>query len=206
MSVLPILELPHPTLRQRARKVRGVTPSVVRLAYDMVDTLRDAGGVGLAANQVNSLRRVIVIQLPDEDQTARIYINPEIVHREGEREVEEGCLSIPGYKGTINRSVLVRFSALDHMAMKVKLKADELLAQVLEHEVDHLNGILYIDHLDSHEKLVKIEPEPEADQEDKDSASQDAEGRSQSDLIDEQAETEEPGRDPRETPASLKVS
>ena len=205
MSVLPILELPHPALRQRARKVRGVTPSVVRLAYDMVDTLRDVGGVGLAANQVNSLRRVIVIQLPDEDETARIYINPEIVHREGEREVEEGCLSIPGYKGFINRSVWVRFSALDHMAMKVKLKADELLSQVLEHEVDHLNGILYIDHLDSHEKLVKIEPEPEADQPENDSASQDSEGQPQSDPIDSRVEAKGPGRDPRDTPASLKV-
>ena len=203
MSVLPILELPHPALRQRARKVRGVTPSVLRLAYDMVDTLRDAGGVGLAANQVNSLRRVIVIQLPDEDETARIYINPEIVHREGEREVEEGCLSIPGYKAYINRSVWVKFNALDHMAMQVKLKADELLSQVLEHEIDHLNGILYIDHMESHQKLIKIEPE--VDQPDTGSGPDEPAGRPRSDSADSPVETKRPGRDARETPASLMV-
>jgi peptide deformylase len=127
----------------------------------MIDTMRDAGGVGLAANQVGSLQRVIVVQLPEEDEEARIYVNPEIVHREGQREIEEGCLSVPGYKGLINRSLWVKFSALDHTSMTVKLKAEELLSQALEHEVDHLNGILYLDHLESHDKLVKIEPESE---------------------------------------------
>ena len=161
MAVLPILELPHPTLRQRARKVRKIGPKTLSLAYDLIDTMRDAGGVGLAANQIGSLQRVIVIQLPEEDEEARIYVNPEIVHREGQREVEERCLSVPGYKGFINRSLWVKFSALDHTSKTVKLKAEELLAQALEHEVDHLNGILYLDHLESHDKLVKIEPESE---------------------------------------------
>jgi peptide deformylase len=164
VAVLPILELPHPTLRQRARKVRKIGPKTLRLAYDLIDTMRDAGGVGLAANQVGSLQRVIVVQLPEEDEAAeeaRIYVNPEIVHREGQREVEEACLSVPGYKGFINRSVWVKFSALDHTSRTVKLKAEELLAQALEHEVDHLNGILYLDHLESHDRLVKVEPESE---------------------------------------------
>jgi peptide deformylase len=160
VSVLPILELPHPTLRQRARKVRTIGPKTLRLAYDMIDTMHDAAGVGLAANQVGSLQRVIVIQLPEEEET-RIYVNPEIVHREGQREVEEGCLSVPGYKGLINRSLWVKFSALDHTSKTVKLKAEELLSQAIEHEVDHLDGILYLDHLESHDKLVKIEPESE---------------------------------------------
>ena len=140
--------------------MRAIDDNVLRLAYDMVDTMREANGVGLAANQVGELRRVIVIQLPDEEE-ARIYINPEITLREGERRVEEGCLSIAGYKGMVTRSVWVRFRALDHTSKLVKLKAEDMLSQALEHEVDHLNGILYIDHMEAHEKLVKVEPDGE---------------------------------------------
>ena len=161
MAIREILQLPHPLLRQRARKVRAIDDNVLRLAYDMVDTMREANGVGLAANQVGELRRVIVIQLPEEEE-ARIYINPEITLREGERRVEEGCLSIAGYKGMVTRSVWVRFRALDHTSKLVKLKAEDMLSQALEHEVDHLNGILYIDHMEAHEKLVKVEPEGES--------------------------------------------
>ena len=95
MAVLPILELPNPMLRQRARKVRKIESSVLKLADDMVDTMRDANGVGLAANQVGVLKRVIVVQLPEEEE-ARIYVNPEVVHREGEQDFYDGCLSIPG--------------------------------------------------------------------------------------------------------------
>ena len=158
MSAAPILELPHPKLRQRARKIRRIDKGVLKIAYDMVDTLREAGGVGLAANQIGVLRRIIVVQLPEEEE-ASIYINPEILSREGEREVEEACLSVPGYRGTITRSLWVKFGALDHGSNVVKLKAECLLSQVLEHEVDHLNGILYLDHLKSHDDLIKIEPQ-----------------------------------------------
>ena len=161
MAIREILQLPHPLLRQRARKVRAIDDNVLRLAYDMVDTMREANGVGLAANQVGELRRVIVIQLPDEEE-ARIYVNPEITLREGERRVEEGCLSIAGYKGMVTRSVWVKFRALDHTSTLVKLKAEDILSQALEHEVDHLNGILYIDHMEAHEKLVKVEPDGES--------------------------------------------
>lgn len=159
LAVLRILEIPHPALRQRARKVRSIDSAVLRLAHDMVDTMRNASGVGLAANQVGARLRVIVIQLPEEAE-AMVYINPEIVHREGEREVEEGCLSFPGYRGFITRSVWVKFRALDATSTLVKLKADGLLSQALEHEVDHLNGILYVDHLQSHDKLVKLDSGP----------------------------------------------
>ena len=206
MPLLPILELPHPVLRQRARKIRKIDSSVLQLANDMVETMRDAPGIGLAANQVGVLKRLIVVQLLDEEE-ARIYINPEILHREGEREVEEGCLSIPGYKGFVNRSVWVKFTALDASSKVVKLKAEDMLSQVLEHEVDHLNGILYIDHLESHEKLIPVtqEPEPEAD---------DAEGVAESTAkstgglptsVDGSVEAADAGSDPRETPASMKV-
>ena len=174
MSLLPILELPHPILRKRARKVRRVDKKLLKLAYDMVDTMKEAGGVGLAANQVGELQRLIVIRLPEDEET-RIYINPEILKREGEREVEEGCLSVPGYRGFIMRSVWVRFGAIDHESHTVKFRADELLAQILEHEVDHLNGILYLDHLESHEDLIKIETGPTpAESEDEESDDGDA--------------------------------
>ena len=167
MAIREILQIPHPVLRQRARKVRALNDDVLRLAYDMVDTMRDANGVGLAANQVGELWRVIVIQLPEEEE-ARIYVNPEITIREGERRVEEGCLSIAGYKGMVTRSVWIRFRALDHTFKAVKLKAEDMLSQALEHEVDHLNGILYTDHMEAHEKLVKVEAEGETPEDSED--------------------------------------
>ena len=160
MAVRPILEYPHVALRRRARKVRKIDKSVQNLADDMIDTLYDVGGVGLAANQVGVLRRVIVIQLPEEEEP-RVYINPEIVHREGRREVEEGCLSVPGYHALIFRSIMVKATGLDRRSRFIRLDAEGLLAQALEHEVDHLNGIMYIDHLESHEHLVKNEPDVE---------------------------------------------
>ena len=204
MAIREILQLPHPKLRMRAKKVRSIDGDVLHLAQDMVDTMRKAEGVGLAANQVGELMRVIVIQLPGEDE-ARVYINPEIMQRNGERQVEEGCLSIAGYKGIVTRSVWVKFRALDHSAALVKLKAEDVLSQALEHEVDHLNGILYIDHMESHEKLIKVEPEPT------DSDSGEAQ---QDDGADDDVDNPPPdsglwlpddGDDPRNTPASLKV-
>ena len=155
MAILPILELPDPVLRQRAKKVRKIDTSVLKLADDMVQTMRDANGIGLAANQVGVLKRVIVIQLPEEEE-ARIYINPEIIYREGEQDWYDGCLSIPGFRGLITRSVWIKFQALTEDSTIVKLRADDLLSLAIEHEVDHLNGVLYIDHLKEHEKLIPI--------------------------------------------------
>ena len=160
MTVLPILEFPNVLLRQRAKKVRRIDRTIQRLADDMIDSLGHAGGVGLAANQVGVLRRVIVIQLPDEEEP-RVYINPEIVHREGQREVTEGCLSLPGYTGVITRAIWVKAKMLDRESKLVRIRAEELLAQALEHEIDHLNGILYMDHLKEHQELTQIEPDME---------------------------------------------
>ena len=156
MATLPILEIPHPVLRQRAKKVRTIDRKVMKIAYDMVDTMHEAGGVGLAANQVGELRRIIVLQMPEEEE-ARIYFNPEILRTNGSREIEEGCLSFPGYRGIVNRSIWIRFQGTDQSDTIVKFKAENLLSQALEHEVDHLNGILYTDHLVSHEKLFRLE-------------------------------------------------
>lgn len=160
MAVREILEIPHPILRQRARRVRRIDKRMLQLAYDMVDTMREAGGVGLAANQVGELRRLIVLQIPEEEE-ARIYFNPEIIKRDGTREVEEGCLSYPGYRAIIERSMWVRFGALDHTEKEIRVKADGLLAQAMEHEVDHLNGILYLDHLSDHTKLYRVDEQGE---------------------------------------------
>ena len=106
MSIKEILEIPHPILRQKAKKVRRIDKSMLKIAHDMVDTLHEAGGVGLAANQIGELWRIIVLQMPEED-SSRIYFNPEIVTINGKREVEEGCLSIPGYLGLVERSVSI---------------------------------------------------------------------------------------------------
>ena len=129
----------------------------------MVETMHDEHGVGLAANQVGSLRKVAVIQLPDWEEPL-VLINPEIVKREGEQELEEGCLSIPGYRGLVNRSVKVRARALGLDGKVIRLKAEGLLAQVLEHETDHLNGVLYIDRLVSREHLWKVVDQEEEDE------------------------------------------
>ena len=116
-------------------------------------------GVGLAANQVGSLQKVAVIQLPDWDEPL-VLINPEIVKREGEREVVEGCLSIPGYRGMVKRSEKVRARALGLDGKVIRINAEGLLAQALEHETGHLNGSLYVDHLVSADQLWKLTYEP----------------------------------------------
>ena len=144
-------------LRQKARRVTKIDDALHRLIDDMIDTMREAIGVGLAANQVGVLQRVVVIEIPEEEEEVRVLINPEIVRREGERVVEEGCLSIPGYRGELTRSLKVRVRALDRDGNPVRFKAEGLLAQALEHETDHINGTLYIDHLESPEKLWKLQ-------------------------------------------------
>ncbi len=157
MAVLPMRTLPDPILRQKAKRIRTLEPSLQRLIDSMIETMQQAVGVGLAANQVGVLQRVIVIQLPEEEP--RVLINPEIVRREGEREVEEGCLSIPGYRGLVKRSVRVRAKAIDRNGKQVRIKAEELLAQALEHEIDHLDGALYIDRITDRDKLWKLAEE-----------------------------------------------
>ena len=157
MSLLHLRTIPDPVLRQKARRVTKIDDALQRLIDDMIDTMREANGVGLAANQVGVLQRVVVIEMPEEEEDVRVLINPEIVRREGERVVEEGCLSIPGYRGELTRSLKVRVRALDRDGNPVRFKAEGLLAQALEHETDHINGTLYIDHLESPEKLWKLQ-------------------------------------------------
>ncbi len=159
MSLLTMRLVPDGILREKAKKIGKIPANMRRYTEDLVETMHSQNGVGLAANQVGSLQKVAVIQLPDWDEPL-VLINPEIVRREGEREIEEGCLSIPGYRGTVTRSERVRARALDLNGKVVRIRAEGLLAQALEHETDHLNGILYIDHLVSRDSLRRVGCDP----------------------------------------------
>ena len=160
MAVLQIRTLPDPVLRQKAKRVTKIDKSIHKLIDDMIDTLRaDPNRAGLAAPQVGVLLRIAVIEVPEQELIT--LINPEIVKREGERIVQEGCLSVPGYFGEIKRAVTVKVKAKDRNGKQFRLKAQGLLAQALEQEIEHLDGILYIDHLESSEKLFEIIKEGE---------------------------------------------
>jgi peptide deformylase len=169
-----------PVLRQKTKKVRIIDESVQKLIDDMIETMRDAPGVGLAANQVGVGLRVIVMEIPamdDRESTAtrELYtiINPQIVKRSGERQLEEGCLSIPGYKSVVLRSESVTVKGLDRTGKEIRIKAENnLLAQAIEHEVDHIEGMLYIDHLKSMDELVKVgDDEDDEDADEREEAS-----------------------------------
>ena len=164
MAILTIRIVPDPVLFKKARKIAKIAPRHKKLADDMVATMDHHKGVGLAANQIGVLERVAVVRTPEMEE-AMVLVNPEIIKQEGEREVEEGCLSVPGYRGMVTRSekIRARYQSLDGKPLKVD--ADELLAQALEHEIDHLNGILYLDHLISHETLRKVDENPTEEEE-----------------------------------------
>jgi len=156
MAVLQIRTLPDPILRQKAKKVTKIDDSIQKLIDDMIDTLHaDPNRAGLAAPQVGVPLRIAVIEVPGHELIT--LINPEIVQKEGERIVQEGCLSIPGYYGELKRAETVKVKAKDRYGREFRLKAQGLLAQALEQEIEHLDGILYIDHLESPDKLFRVE-------------------------------------------------
>ena len=158
MGKLKLKIFPDPILEKECDEIEKIDKNIIKLSQDMIETMRDQFGVGLAANQVGSLQKVAVVETPELEEPL-VLINPEIMKTEGEREVVEGWLSVPGYRGMVIRSEKVR---VKHMGLDGKihrLNAEDLLAQALEHEIDHLNGILYIDHLVDHESLYKINQE-----------------------------------------------
>ncbi len=159
MAVLPLCSRNDPVLRKKAKKVTVIDSSILRLIDDMIDTMKAVSGVGLAAPQIGKSLKIAVIQIPEQETL--VLINPEIIKRDGERDLTEGCLSVPGYFGEIQRSMWVKVKAQDRAGKEFRLRGEGLLAQALEHEIDHLNGTLYIDHLSSPEKLQKIEPQKE---------------------------------------------
>jgi peptide deformylase len=161
MAIKPICQNPDPVLRKKTKRVLSIDKSTLKLIKDMIDTMQHADGLGLAAPQVGYSLRVAVLQMPDEEPFA--IINPEVIKRIGEREVAEGCLSIPGYQGKIKRSVTVTVKGLDQHGKPMRIKAEKLLAQALEHEIDHLNGVLYIDRLENADDFYKVETVSQAE-------------------------------------------
>jgi peptide deformylase len=149
MAKLDILHYPDPRLRKKALPVETVDDSIRGLIDDMFETMYAAPGIGLAATQVNVQKRVIVIDVSEDKDQPLALINPTILERSGEEETEEGCLSVPGYFEVVKRSDSVRISALDRHGEPFELATDGLLAVCIQHEIDHLDGKLFVDYLSS---------------------------------------------------------
>jgi peptide deformylase len=147
MTQLSILRIPDPRLRKVARPVEAVDATVRRLADDMLETMYAARGIGLAATQVNRDLRVLVLDVSEERNAPQVFINPEIVARDGKQTCEEGCLSVPGEYAEVERAERIRVSALDRDGEPFELDADGLLAVCIQHEIDHLDGKVFIDYL-----------------------------------------------------------
>ena len=147
MAILNILHFPDPRLRNRAKTVETVDDSVRKLVDDMFETMYTAPGIGLAATQVDDARQVIVIDISDEHDQPLCLINPEILESAGEESMDEGCLSVPGVYETVMRADRVKVRALNRAGEPFELVADGLLAVCIQHEMDHLDGKLFIDYL-----------------------------------------------------------
>ena len=150
MSIRPLIILPDPKLREVSKPVERVDDTLRRFADDMLETMYDAPGIGLAAIQVGEPLRMLVIDLSKEDEprAPQLFINPEIVSRSDQTNLhEEGCLSIPDYYAEVERPAEIRVNYLDRDGREQELAADGLLATCLQHEIDHLDGVLFIDHI-----------------------------------------------------------
>jgi len=155
MALLPILRYPDPRLHTVAQPVAAVDDGIRRLISDMAETMYAAPGIGLAATQVNVPKRVLVLDVSEDKSQLMAFVNPEIVAREGEHVGEEGCLSVPGIYETVKRSERVKVRALDAEGKPFEIEADGLLAVCLQHEIDHLDGKVFVEYL-SRLKLSRI--------------------------------------------------
>lgn len=142
MAVYQIVEIGSEVLREKSMEVKQVTPNIVKLIDNMLETMYDADGVGLAAPQIGVAKRVIVI---DVGEGPIEMVNPVILDREGEKVDDEGCLSIPGVTGPVSRATRVRVQGLDREGQLKELIAEDLLARAFQHEIDHLEGVLFVD-------------------------------------------------------------
>jgi peptide deformylase len=149
MAVLNILEYPDPRLRKIAAPVAEVTPEIRKLVSDLADTMYAAPGVGLAATQVDVHKRVIVIDVSEARDNLQVFINPELITAEGEAEAEEGCLSVPGYYDKVTRPARIRARAQNERGEAFEVEAEGLLAVCIQHEMEHLVGKVFVDHLSS---------------------------------------------------------
>ncbi|MFT4711791.1 MAG: peptide deformylase [Candidatus Azotimanducaceae bacterium] len=149
MALLEILEFPDSRLRTKAKTVKDIDGRIARLADDMLETMYAAPGIGLAASQVNVHQRLIVIDISEDKSEPLILINPEIIAMDGEIETNEGCLSIPGFYEPVDRFLAITVEAIDRAGKPFTLDATELLAVCIQHEMDHLEGKLFVDYLSS---------------------------------------------------------
>ena len=147
MALLQILAYPDPRLRKIAAPVAAVTPEIQRLIRDMAETMYAAPGIGLAATQVDVHKRIIVIDTSEARDDLRVFVNPEIIATEGEAECEEGCLSVPGYYDRVRRAAWVKVRAQDAQGRPFELEAEGMLAVCVQHETEHLEGRIFVDHL-----------------------------------------------------------
>ncbi|WFP52212.1 peptide deformylase [Methylomonas sp. EFPC3] len=147
MSILTILEFPDKRLRTVASEVERVDDGIRKLVDDMIETMYSAKGVGLAATQVNVHKRVIVMDVSENKDNPICLINPQIVERDGVEESEEGCLSVPGFFEKVSRAEQIKVKALDRNGDSFELEARDLLAVCIQHEMDHLEGKLFVDYL-----------------------------------------------------------
>lgn len=146
MAILEIKIYPDPILRKKTQPVREISEDIVKLAKDMVETMKARSGIGLAANQVGYTQRVIVVDRVEKDGPV-VILNPEIIASEGEEIREEGCLSIPGYFEYLKRFKKVCVKGVDLEGKELEIEEEGIIARALQHEIDHLNGILFIDRL-----------------------------------------------------------
>lgn len=147
MAILDILHFPDERLRKICEPVSEVNDDIRRLLDDMLETMYVAPGIGLAAIQVNVHKRVLVVDVSEDRSQPLCFINPEIISREGEEEMQEGCLSVPGFYETVKRAEKIKVKALDRDGRPFEMDADGLLAVCIQHEIDHLNGKLFVDYL-----------------------------------------------------------
>jgi peptide deformylase len=163
MATLTILEFPDPRLRTRAQPVTVVDDEIRTLIDNMLETMYGAPGIGLAATQVNVHKRVLVIDTSEDRTQSLALINPEIIERDGVEETEEGCLSVPGIYEKVSRAEHIRVRALDRNGNSVEMEAEGLLAVCIQHEMDHLEGKLFVDYL-SELKRTRIRKKLEKEQ------------------------------------------
>jgi peptide deformylase len=167
MAVMEIIKEGDPRLRQKAHKIKSPEPGLKKIAEDMHETMDAAPGVGLAGPQVGVMRRIIVIHLAEDyaeegsPEIRMTLLNPEIVKGYGEEVGLEGCLSIPGWVGEVRRMTSITVKAMDLNGRSVRIKAEDFLARVLQHEIDHLDGILFVDRMDEDAKLMPDRDEDE---------------------------------------------
>src|SRR3989339_1226766 len=149
MAILPLVKYPDPILRKKAKTVKSINAQVKKLIGDMIETLKNAKGLGLAANQVGVSQKILVISAPDENKNSveLVLINPKIVTSQGKIAEDEGCLSFPGLWVKVKRAKKVKVKAVDERGQVIEIDGENLLSRVLQHEIDHLEGVQFIDRL-----------------------------------------------------------